>query len=183
MGSRPSSRSVHYQAHQIDPKALTPHHQPFNGSRGSHRCPHRAHIRATKTCSITSAGANGSSITSRVRCSQPPARPVPHSGHDSTACITRCVGPPSAGRAKPLARRFRGFLPSDSPRLPGLLPRHPSRRAMRYPAFQLIDPPPKLYDHRLLLGDGCLLLGDHRQQGLPICSIVSRPVLHYPLMP
>ena len=64
-----------------------------------------------------------------------------------------------------------------------LVARHPSRRAMRYPAFQLIDPPPKLYDRRLLLGDGCLLLGDHRQQGLPICAIEVRPLLHYPLMP
>ena len=54
---------------------------------------------------------------------------------------------------------------------------------MSYPAFQLIDPSPKLYDLRLLLGDGCLLLGDHHQQGLPICAIEVRPVLHYPLMP
>ena len=52
-----------------------------------------------------------------------------------------------------------------------LVARHPSRRATSYPALQLIDPSPKLYDHQLLLGDGCLLLGDHRQQGLPICAI------------
>ena len=59
-----------------------------------------------------------------------------------------------------------------------LVARHPSRRAMRYPAFQLIDPPPKLYDHRLLLGGGCLLLGDHRQQSLPRCRTgVSRSAL------
>ena len=52
---------------------------------------------------------------------------------------------------------------------------HPSRRATSYPAFQLIDPSPKLYDHQLLLGD-------HRQQGLPICAIEVRSVLHYSLM-
>jgi hypothetical protein len=63
-----------------------------------------------------------------------------------------------------------------------LVARHPSRRATSYPALQLIDPSPKLYDHQLLLGDGCLLLGDHRQQGLPICAIEVRSVLHYSLM-
>ena len=63
-----------------------------------------------------------------------------------------------------------------------LVARHPSRRATSYPALQLIDPSPKLYDHQLLLGDGCLLLGDHRQQGLPICAIEVRSNLHYSLM-
>ena len=63
-----------------------------------------------------------------------------------------------------------------------LVARHPSRRATSYPALQLIDPSPKLYDHQLLLGDGCLLLGDHCQQGLPICAIEVRSVLHYSLM-
>ena len=56
-----------------------------------------------------------------------------------------------------------------------LVARHPSRRAMGYPAFQLIDPSPKLYDHQLLLGDHC-------QQGLPICAIEVRSNLHYSLM-
>ena len=63
-----------------------------------------------------------------------------------------------------------------------LVARHPSRRTTSYPALQLIDPSPKLYDHQLLLGDGCLLLGDHRQQGLPICAIEVRYNLHYSLM-
>ena len=49
-------------------------------------------MRAIKTCSVTWAGTAGMSMTSRVRCAQPPANPAPHSGQESRACSTRRVG-------------------------------------------------------------------------------------------
>ena len=152
---------------------------------------HSAHIRATKTCSITSAGATGISMTSRVRCTQPPDRPVPHSGHDSGACITRRVGS-ARRRAKPWRRRFRGpFCLRLTPLGGRLITRHPRGRAPRVlrRVFQLIYPPPQRRDDRLLLSDGRLLLGNDRQQslprtrygGLPARAIQVRCSLHHSL--
>ena len=63
------------------------------------------------TCSVTSAGTTGSSMTSRVRCTQPPLRVVWHSGQDSGAWTTRPAGS-IRGRAKSWGRFFRGFFSS-----------------------------------------------------------------------
>ena len=52
------------------------------------------------TCSVTSAGTTGMSMTSRVRWAHPPVRAVWHSGQDSGAWTTRPMGS-IRGRAKP----------------------------------------------------------------------------------
>ena len=62
-----------------------------------------------KTCSVTSTGAAGSSMTSLVRCTQPPLRVVWHSGQDPGAWTTRRVAF-IRGRAKPWGRFRRGFF-------------------------------------------------------------------------
>ena len=67
-----------------------------------------------KTCSVTSAGAAGSSMTSRVRCTHPPLRVVWHSGQNSGAWVTCAVGSSIRRRAKPWVRFRRGFFSSPA---------------------------------------------------------------------
>ncbi len=93
-----------------------------------------------KTCSVTSAGDAGSSMTSRVRCAQPPLRVVWHSGQNSGAWVT-CAAGSIRGRAKPWGRFLRGFFSSSAASLrlaaglcPGILapgPPPPDSRASR----------------------------------------------------
>ena len=64
----------HHQAYQIDPQACWPRTTPCRASLGSRRRWHTAQMRATRACSVTSTGATGSSMTSRVRCTHPPFR-------------------------------------------------------------------------------------------------------------
>ena len=101
--------------------------------------PHSGHVRAMKTCSVTWAGAAGSSMTSRVRCTQPPLSVVWHSGQNSGAWVTCAVGS-IRGRAKPCRRFLRGFFSSPAALLrlaaglcPGILAPGPppDRRASR----------------------------------------------------
>ena len=77
---------------QADPQPLFPQHHTRQIRPGVRRCSQRGQIRAIKTCSVTWAGTAGMSMTSRVRCAQPPANPAPHSGQESRACSTRRVG-------------------------------------------------------------------------------------------
>ena len=91
-------------------------------------------------CSVTSAGTTGMSMTSRVRCTQPPVRAVWHWGQDSGAWITRCVGS-IRGRAKPWGRFRRGFFSCSGgflrlaaglwPGIPAPGPPPPDNRASR----------------------------------------------------
>ena len=59
-------------------------------------------VSATRTCSVTSIGTTGTSMTSRVRCTHPPTRCVPQFGQTFTACSTRWV---SAIRRRVLPRK------------------------------------------------------------------------------
>ena len=79
------------------------------------RLRHRAHVRATKTCSTTSAGTIGISMTSRVRCTQPPDRPVPHPGSIGDGYRRRGASSRrSAGSSRPSSKQAR-----RSPSAPG----------------------------------------------------------------
>ena len=124
-------------------------------------------------------------MTSRVRCFQPPARPVPHSGQDSKTCFTWWVG------NRPLAGR------TLEPGLPGLFLPGWLLFSLRLDAghspgasglglsFQRLYPPLQLGDGRLLLGNnllqlgnGVLLLGDYRQQVFPGSGIQVKASIH-----
>ena len=154
--------------------------RPFRGSWGSHRFRHRGQVRAMKTCSVTSAGVAGSSMTSRVRCTHPPVRAVWHSGQNSGAWVTCAVGSSIRRRAKPWVR-FPARLLFFPRRLlaPGgrLMARHPSSRsAAGQPDFQALD---------LLAqsGDDALLLRDNLQQSFPARLVQVHFCFHSPLMP
>ena len=108
-GNRPSSRRVMIRLTGLTPSRCRPTATPCSGSWGSRRFRHNGHVRAMKTCSVTSTRAAGISMTSRVRCTQPPLRVVWHSGQDSGAWTTRLVGSIRV-RAKPWGRFLRGFF-------------------------------------------------------------------------
>ena len=109
MGSRPSSRRAAIRLTRLVPNRCRPTATSRRGSWGSLRFRHSGHLRAMKTCSVTSAGHTGSSMTSRVRCTQPPLRVVWHSGQDSGAWTT-CRVAFIRGRAKLRGRFRRGFF-------------------------------------------------------------------------
>ena len=177
-GSRASSRRVTIRLDRACPvldTGLTPNRcrptaRPFRGSWGSRRFRHSGQIRAMKTCSVTSAGHTGSSMTSRVRCTQPPLRVVWHSGQDSGAWTTRPAGS-IRGRAKPWGRFFARLLLLLRRLLaPGgrFMPRHPgSRSAAGQPGLQALNPLAQFGNRALLPGDDPLLFRDNRQQSLP----------------
>ena len=153
------SKRHHQSCTKLTPKRWRPTTTPRSGSCGSRRSRHSGHSRAIMTCSVTSTRATGSSITSRVRCTQPPDRPVPHSEHDSEACTT-CrvgslgVGPTTdAGKAVGTPLAWLVHLRLTALGSLGLVARHPGRWAARYTALQVLDPSPERNDHRLLLGN------------------------------
>ena len=98
-GSRPFSRRAAIRLSRLTPNRCFPSAAPPKSDLGTRRFSHTGQIRAIKTCSVTWTGTRGRSMISRVRCPQPPARPVPHSGQDSRACSTRWVGVAKAGKA------------------------------------------------------------------------------------
>ena len=116
-GSRASSRRVTIRLDRacpvldtgLTPRRWRPTARPFGGSWGNRRFRHNGHVRAMKTCSVTSTGTTGIPMTSRVRCTQPPLRVVWHSGQDSGAWTTRPAGSIRV-RAKPWGRFLRRFF-------------------------------------------------------------------------
>ena len=125
-GIRPSSFSVAIRLTRLIPKHCRPRVTPSSEALGTRRLSHTGQVRATMTCSVTSTGTAGTSITSRLRCAHPPAKPVPQSGQVSRACSTRRVGV-IRRRAKPWDRGFLGPFfslgPWSGPRTEaGLLP-------------------------------------------------------------
>ena len=117
MGSRPSSRKAAIRLTRLIPNRCRPTATSRRGSRGSLRFRHSGHLRAMKTCSVTSAGLTGSSMTSRVRYTQPPLRTVWHSEQNFGAWVTCAVGS-IRSRAKPCRRFLRGLFASPAPFLP-----------------------------------------------------------------
>ena len=123
MGSRPSSRRVTNRLIRLIPKRCWPTTTPLSATLGTRRRSHTGQTRATKICSVTWTGTTGISMTSRVRCTHPPTRPVPHSGQAATACSTRWVGAIRT-LAKPWGRllrvSFRGGCRPEGVLLPGM---------------------------------------------------------------
>ena len=113
-GSRPSSRRAAIRLSRLTPNRCLPRATRPRSAWGVRRRSHTGQVRAMKTCSVTWAGTRGRSMTSRVRCTQPPARPVPHWGQDSRTCSTRCVGA-MRWRAKPWGLGFLGLLSLAGP--------------------------------------------------------------------
>ena len=97
------------QTDQIDSQSLAAHGQTLQRVLGQPPFPAKGQVRAMNTCSVTSAGTTGMSMTSRVRCTQPPLRVVWHSGQDSGAWTTRPAGS-ILSRAKSWGRFLRGFF-------------------------------------------------------------------------
>ena len=134
-----------------------------------------------KTCSVTSTGAAGISMTSRVRCTQPPLRVVWHSGQDSGAWTTRLAGSIRVP-AKPWGRFYRGFFSCSAGFLRlaaggGPEARRPGCRATAgLPGFQALYP----LTH---LGNGVLLFRDNRQQGFPARLLQVQFRSHCSFMP
>ena len=100
---------------------------------------------------------------------------MPHSGHDSGACITRRVG-------SVRCRASRGddacavLLSSADAAWGRLNAQHPCGQAVgAQTCLQLLDPSPQL-------GDDRLLLGYHRQQSLSARALQTRSSLHHSLM-
>ena len=136
-----------------------------------------------KTCSVTSTGAAGISMTSRVRCTHPPVRVVWHSGQDSGAWTTRRVGS-IRGRAKPWGRFLRGFFSCSAGFLrlaagvwPGIL------ASAGQPGFQALYPLPHLGNGVLLFRDDSPLFRDNRQQGFPARLLQVQFRSHCSFMP
>ena len=144
-GNRPSSRRVMIRLTGLTPSRCRPAATPCSGSWGSRRFRHNGHVRAMKTCSVTSTGAAGISMTSRVRCTHPPVRVVWHSGQDSGAWTTRLVGSVRV-RAKPWGRVLRGFFSCSAGFLrPGIPASGPppdsraSRPSARFPIWAMVS--------------------------------------------
>ena len=78
-------------------------------SLDTHRLAQKGHTLSTTTRSVTSAGLNTTSITSRRRPTVPPCRTHSQLGHRSTACIT-CLSATPRLRANHLERFLRGCL-------------------------------------------------------------------------
>ena len=179
MGSRPSSRRAAIRLTRLVPNRCRPTATSRRGSWGSLRFRHSGHLRAMKTCSVTSAGHTGSSMTSRVRCTQPPLRVVWHSGQDSGAWTTcRVAFHPRPGKAA-------GTLPARFLLLLRQLPAPGGRLVARHPApwtgggqpgLQALHPLPQS-------GIGVPQLRYHCQQGFParLGQVQSR--FHCPFMP
>ena len=64
----------HHQAYQIDPQALLAQNHPLQGLFGQPAPLAYRTDAGYQACSVTSTGATGSSMTSRVRCTHPPFR-------------------------------------------------------------------------------------------------------------
>ena len=100
---------------------------PCSGSRGSLRFRHNGHVRAMKTCSVTSTGTAGISMTSRVRCTHP------RSGWCGIRGRTPGRGPPAA------------WVPSAAGVWPGILASGPppdsraSRTSTRFPIWAMVS--------------------------------------------
>ena len=179
MGSRPSSRRAAIRLTRLIPNRCRPAATPRRGAWGSRRFRHSGQVRAMQTCSVTSAGDTGSSMTSRVRCTQPPLRAVWHSGQNSGSVDYLPRGfHPRPGKAV-------GALPAGLlffPRrllAPGgwFVARHPgSRPAAGQPGFQVLHPPAQF-------GDNSLLFHDNRQQSFPARLVQVQPCFHCPFMP
>ena len=76
-------------------------------SLGTHRLAQNGHTLYTTTCSVTCAGLNTTSITSRRRLTVPPCRTHSQLGHRTIACII-CLSAILRLRANPLGRFLRG---------------------------------------------------------------------------
>ena len=127
MGNRPSSRRATIRETRLAPNRPRPMTLPPRSALGVRRRSHTGQTRVTKTCSVTSTGATGISMTSRVRWGHPPTNPVPHSGQASKACSIRWEGS-VRGRLKPWGRDFLGScFSAGSDFAPGLLPGIPGR--------------------------------------------------------
>ena len=133
IGSRASSRSEATRLIRFTPTRRRPSTAFPNSTCGFRRFLHTAHSRVTNACSVTRTSTVGISITSRVRCVQPPLNGLPQSGQTSTACSTRSVGS-MRRRANPWIRGFLGLrstggLVLDLGLLPGIPRGGPPRPA------------------------------------------------------
>jgi hypothetical protein len=141
---------------------------PARSTTGVCRVRQRGQHRSRKRCSVTTAGATGTSISSRRRFTLPPTSGPPHCGQESSAWITCRVG--SIRRrthccVRPLRGCFAGrSLPVGrfSPGIPCARPVPlPIRLQRRHRGQQLVHPLGQLRDRRFQCGDPLLLPDDH----------------------
>ena len=112
IGSRSSARSAAIRLTRPTPSRSRPLGTPSSAGLaggGATRARHArfGQRRARYACSITRAGAAGTSNTSLRHATQPPPSDVAQRGHRAAACSTRSVGR-ARGRLNPCSRRFRG---------------------------------------------------------------------------
>ena len=143
-GQPPSSRRVTIRLTRLTPRRCRPTANPRRGAWGSRRFRHSGHSRAMKTCSVTSAGATGISMTSRVRCTHPPGQ-----GGVAFRAGLRSVLHPAGGFRPPPGKAvgtpFSGalFSAADAPCQPACGPASCPLDRRRTAGLQALHPPPQ----------------------------------------